>query len=208
MSYGGILLVFAVVHLLAAASPGPNRVVVGSYAAAQSRRAGLLAALGIVLATLTWVTMTALGMAAILHQSPALYEVLRYVGAAYLIWLGLRMVGAGLKRVDPCEEGMLPGRGSTAAIVSAGYLVNMTNPKTIAYYTSLFAVLIPADAPTWLFVAAAAVAVAVSASWWSLVAVVFSTGRVRRGFARARRYLDLIMGGALILLGLRLASGR
>lgn len=208
MTYAGILLTFAAVHFLAAASPGPNLIIVSSHASSGSRKAGLLAGAGVVLGTLTWAFMTALGLGAVLAKFPALYGAIQYAGAAYLVWLGFRMifdaVGNRYRGIETPASGARPGR----SIVLAGYLVNMTNPKTIAYWTSLFAVLIPPDSPVWLFVAAALVAAAVSASWWALVALAFSTGAVRRYFVLTRRYIDLVMGGALVFLGIRLATSR
>lgn len=208
MTYTGILLTFAVVHFLAAASPGPNLIIVSSHASAGSRKAGLLAGLGVVFGTLTWASMAALGLGAILATYPALYEAIQYAGAAYLVWLGLRMIFDAIRNRYRDIETTAPGARSARSIVLAGYLVNMTNPKTIAYWTSLFAVLIPADSPVWLFVAAAMVAAAISASWWTLIALVFSTGAVRRYFTLARRYIDLVTGGALVFLGIRLAAAR
>lgn len=208
MSYASILLAFAAVHFLAAASPGPNLVIVSSHASGVSRRAGLLAGLGIVLGTLTWASMAALGLGTVVAAHPSLYEAIQYAGAAYLIWFGLRMILDGVRNRYRDMETPAPRERSVRSVVLAGYLVNMTNPKTIAYWTSLFAVLIPPDSPVWLFVAAALTAAAVSASWWALVALVFSTGTVRRGFARARRYMDLAFGGALVFFGIRLAASR
>ena len=204
----GILATFALVHLLAAASPGPNLIIVSSYAAVGSRRACLLLILGILLGVLTWSSMTALGLGAVLARYPTAYAVLQYAGAAYLVWLGLRMIFAAICNRSNGLDISPPPQRSAHSLVLTGYLVNMTNPKTIAYYTSLFAVLIPAESPGWLFSAAVAVALLVSSLWWIFVALLFSTGTVRRLYALLRRSLDLIMGGALIVLGFRLATDR
>ena len=202
------LAVFALVHFLAAASPGPNLVVVSSYASTVSRKAGLLAALGILFGVLTWASATALGLGTLLANYPLIYSVIRHAGAIYLIWLGCRMVKDAIsnkygeidtKRVKP---------GSARSIVLSGYFVNMTNPKTVAYYTSLFSVLIPPSSPTWVFVAAASVALLVSASWWTSVALFFSIEGIRRFFSATRRYLDFVTGSALVFFGVRLATSR
>jgi len=202
------LAVFALVHFLAAASPGPNLVVVSSYASTVSRKAGLLAALGILFGVLTWASATALGLGTLLANYPLIYSVIRHAGAIYLISLGCRMVKDAIsnkygeidtKRVKP---------GSARSIVLSGYFVNMTNPKTVAYYTSLFSVLIPPSSPTWVFVAAASVALLVSASWWTSVALFFSIEGIRRFFSATRRYLDFVTGSALVFFGVRLATSR
>lgn len=208
MTYAGILLTFAAVHFLATVSPGPNLIVVSSHASGVSRKAGLLAGLGIVLGSLTWASIMALGLGVVLAEFPSLYAALQYGGAAYLVWLGLRMILDGIRNRYRGIEASAPRARSARSIVLAGYLVNMTNPKAIAYWTSLFVVLIAPDSPVWLFVAVALIGAAVSASWWALVALAFSTGAVRRWFTLTRRYIDFAMGGALVVLGLRLATGR
>jgi len=206
MNHIETLAIFALVHLLAAASPGPNLVVVSSYASS-SRRQGLLITFGILIAVLTWSSATALGLVALLdHQ--LLYQLIRYAGAVYLCWLGLTMLRAGFMK--PSEQLTMKkvDEVSLSGLILRGYLVNMTNPKTIAYYTSLFAVLIAPDSPAWLFAASVIVAFLVSMLWWVFVVLVFSNPMVQSGFFAMRRYLDIVMGGALILLGIRLATDR
>jgi RhtB (resistance to homoserine/threonine) family protein len=208
MDYLSILATFAVVHLLAAASPGPNLIIVSSYASTVSRKSGLLAALGILFGVITWSTAAALGLGVVLTKFPTLYFFIQHAGAAYLIWLGIRMIHDGMKdQYQNIDTPKLRDR-SACSIIASGYLVNMTNPKTVVYYGSLFSVLIPLNSPTWVFLAAAIVALLVSLAWWFSVALFFSTKAIRKAFASTRRYIDVLMGGALIYLGIRLASNR
>jgi threonine efflux protein len=201
------LALFALVHLLAAASPGPNLVVVSSYATV-SRKAGLLAALGILFGVLTWASATALGLGTALANYPHLYSVVRHAGAIYLVWLGLNLIRDGIRnRYQGIDTGRV-GNKSPRSIVLSGYLVNMTNPKSVAYYTSLFSVLIPPGSPTCMFVAAACIALLVSASWWTSVALFFSIRSIRQFFSATRRYLDFITGGAMAFFGVKLATSR
>ena len=202
------LAVFALVHFLAAASPGPNLVVVSSYASTVSRKAGLLAALGILFGVLTWASATALGLGTLLANYPLIYSVIRHAGAIYLIWLGCRMVKDAISNKYGEIDTKRVKLGSARSIVLSGYLVNMTNPKTVAYYTSLFSVLIPPSSPTWVFVVGACVALLVSASWWMSVALFFSIEGIRRSFSATCRYLDFITGSALVFFGVRLATSR
>jgi threonine efflux protein len=78
----------------------------------------------------------------------------------------------------------------------------------VAYYSSLFVVMIPSDAPGWLFAAAVSTALAVSVAWWVSVPFFFAIGPVRRSYEQARRTVDAILGSLLIGLGLRLALVR
>lgn len=205
-----ILAGIALVHLLAISSPGPTFIVVTRYAAASDRRSGLLVAVGVCLATLTWATFAAGGLGALVAKYPAGYAALQYAGAAYLIWLGAKLLWgffrsrkAAEAQAKPEEK---PAGGWTA--VAAGFLTNISNPKVIAYYTSLFGVMTPANPTQGLFLAIVATVLLVSAFWWSGVAMFFSIPAVHRRFLRVRPYLDGLMGGLLVAFGVRLVALR
>lgn len=203
-----ILVGIAAVHLLAVASPGPTFVVVAGYAVAGDRSSGLLVTLGVLAATLTWASLAAAGLGAVIAQHGWLYAALRLAGAAYLVYLGARML-IGAARGAPAPAA--PAANASASgwrAVRAGFLTNVANPKVVAYYASLFGVMVPPDAPGWLFPAAASTALLVSAAWWGSVTLLFATAPVRQGYARVRRPADAVMGGLLILLGGRLLLSR
>jgi len=207
MEIATILSSIAVVHLLAIASPGPTFVVVTSHAIAGERRAGFLVTLGVLLATATWASLAAAGMGTLMAQFAWLYLALRIAGAAYLIYLGVRML-LGVIRNSSAELSKDARSTSGWRAMRAGFLTNISNPKVIAYYASLFGVMIPSDAPGSLFVAAVATALLVSAAWWSFVTLFFALPVVQRGYLRVRRQMDGIMGGLLIILGGRLLVSR
>lgn len=207
MDAAPVLAAVAATQLLAAASPGPTFVVVTSHATSGSRRAGLKAAAGVLAATATWACLAALGLGAVVGRLPWLYGALQFAGAAYLVFLGARMVLGALRgggRAATAAAG--PARGWVA--VRAGFLTNIANPKSVAYYASLFAVMVPGDAPPWLLSSAVATALLVSTAWWAAVALLFSLPPVRRGYEAVRRWVDLVAGGLLVALGVRLAVSR
>ena len=209
MDYVTILAAIAITQFLAAASPGPTFLVVTSHAIGVSRRAGLQVAVGVLLATLTWCFSAAFGVAIVIGRIPWLYTSLQLVGAIYLMYLGGRMVVSAARQSGSVRtDEQVPAVGSGLLAVRAGFLANMTNPKSIAYYASLFVVMIPANAPASLFWAAVVLAVLVSALWWCAVALLFSTQAITRAYKGVRRQIDLIVGGTLILLGCRLAFAR
>jgi threonine efflux protein len=203
-----VLVTIALVHLLAISSPGPTFVVVTRYAAAGDRRAGFLVALGVCLATLTWASFAATGLSAVITAYPTAYQALQYAGAAYLVWLGAKLI-YGFFKEKAAGNGQIataPAGGWRAVL--AGYLTNISNPKVIAYYTSLFGVMVPAGTSPGMFVAVVLTVLGVSALWWIAVALFFSIERVRQGFLSIRRWLDLAMGGLLVAIGIRLALSR
>ncbi len=148
------------------------------------------------------------GLSVVILRYPAAYTVLQFAGAAYLIWLGSRIL-LSLMRKQAGRHAEGGGSAASAAhAVRDGFLANMINPKSMAYYTSLFVVMIPQDPPAWLFAAVVATALLVSAAWWIAVALFFAVPPVRRLYERARRSIEAVMGGLLICLGLRMALSR
>jgi threonine efflux protein len=88
------------VHLLAIASPGPTLAVVTSYAVGGDRRAGFLVTLGVCLATLAWASLAAGGLGTVFATYPVAYRALQLAGAAYLVYLGVRLL-IGVFRSGP-----------------------------------------------------------------------------------------------------------
>ena len=203
-----ILFSIATVQLLAAASPGPTFVIGSRYSLGESRRRGVLVVSGVLLADLTWAVSAASGLGVLVLRYPEIYTVLQIAGAAYLIWLGGKMLVGMTRKRCPARIGGGAPSASACQAVRAGFLTNMTNPKSIAYYTSLFVVMMPPDPPLWLFAAVVITAVLVSATWWIAVALFFAVSPVRRAYERARRGIEAIMGGVLVCLGVRLAFSR
>src|SRR5262245_25378404 len=94
----GVLLSIAAVQLLGAASPGPTFMIVSSASIAGSRRLGLLAVFGVLLATMAWALLAAIGLGVVIARNPAIYTALQVAGAAYLVWLGVRMLMTALRK--------------------------------------------------------------------------------------------------------------
>lgn len=197
------LLGLAGVLLLGFISPGPNFIAVTSIAMGGTRRAGLLAGLAMGLASATWTLMAVVGMGAVLKTSPAVLLALRWAGAAYLVWLGVKLV---LGARGPMPQ---PARDAAHGLHAfrRAYLVSMTNPKALAFYASVLTVIMPAHPPLWFSAALVGIAGVVSAGWYCAVALGFSHPRVLAGFARAKFWIEGAMGLALMAIGARLALG-
>lgn len=211
MSNWTLIFNVAVVHLLAIGSPGPTFVVVSKYATVGNRRAALLVALGVVFATLTWSAFAATGLGTAASWYPLLFASIQYAGAAYLIYLGAKLlyglsISGQIERPSAQDEASAAGEGLKA--VAAGYLTNISNPKVIAYYTSLFGVMLPSNPSTTEFLLIVATVVTVSALWWSGIAVFFTLEPVRRRFAQVRRLVEGVMGMMLIGFGIKLIASR
>lgn len=197
------LATLAGMHLLMAMLPGPNTVVVSWLSATRSRAQGLQAVCGVTVASLVWVGMALWGVGALMAEAGWLYRLFRLAGAAYLIWIGVRMLRAGLGA--PSAGGAQPGLTQRSPFVS-GLLTTLSNPKSAVFWTSAFLVTVPGHAPPWVYGAILAIVAFQSALWYGAIALLFSTGRVRAAYQRLTRALDLIAGGVMVLLGVRLAE--
>jgi threonine/homoserine/homoserine lactone efflux protein len=194
----------ATMHLLMAMLPGPNTVVVGWYAATRSRGDGLKAVAGVVLASLLWVVLAIGGVGALLLEAGWLYRALRFVGAAYLIYVGIRLLRAGLapKGGGQAATPQLAGRSPFIA----GLLTTLSNPKSAVFWTSAFLVALPPQAPAWVYPTIVAIVAVQSSIWYGTLALFFSTGVAQKLYQRIARGLDLLAGGVMIALGLKLAD--
>ncbi len=198
------LLALSAMHILMAMVPGPNTVVVSHFSASVSRRAGLAAMAGIVLASLLWVALSLAGIGVLLLEAGWLYRALRLIGAAYLVYIGVRLL-LSARRAAPQGSANPLGRLSRAPF-TAGLLTTLSNPKSAVFWTSVFAVAVPPQAPAWFYAAVLGIITVQSALWYSAVALMLSTGLARRHYARCARWLDGIAGAVMVALGLRLGD--
>ncbi len=200
MEYFGALALLAGAHTLGAMSPGPNFLFVSSTAMHQSRRAGVAAGLGVAAGSITWSALTISGLGLIIAHLPQLYDALRWLGAAYLIWLGGKMVW---RAGAPLRPSVVVAEGPWISARKA-WLVNMTNPKSLAYYASVFAVILPTHAPAWVYATAIGITSAISCTWYCGVAWLLSGEAARRAFLKARRSMQTVIGLFLVGLGIRM----
>ena len=205
MDYIVALLGLAVVHLLAVASPGPSTVLVIQTAAVAGRRGGLLAALAMMAGALAWATAALFGLQALFARFEWLYLAFRIGGAIYLFYLAIQLWRHAR---DPLPEIASVG-GAIRLTGWQGFLrallLQLSNPKIMVFFGSIFLSLLPANLPAWMDATVLAVVAFNEFAWFALLALLFSGGPARAFYRRAKVWLDRFMGGALALLGLRLA---
>ena len=205
MEYGPQFLTIAAVFLLGAMSPGPDFIAVTSQALV-SRSAGLRAALGIAVACIVWAVLALAGLELLLVRLAWLYELIRYLGAAYLIYLGISVLLSVRKTSDNPDGVDVSGLPRSA--FWHGFTVCITNPKVAAYFGSLLITVLPLDAPLWVHATTVGLIASLAAIWFGLVALFFSLSGVRRVYGRLRRPIDAVLGAFLVLLGVRIALSR
>ena len=198
------LAVFAVAAVTLLVIPGPAVLYIVSRSVGQGRAAGLASVCGIHVGSLLHVAAAALGLSALLVSSALAYDAVRYLGAAYLVWLGVQRLLARDEDARPAGA----ARERLSRIFAQGVVVNVLNPKTALFF---FAFL-----PQFVDAAAGAVPLQVAVLGATFVglglvtdsayALLASTGagflRGRRLVARASR---LVSGGVLVGLGVTTA---
>jgi threonine/homoserine/homoserine lactone efflux protein len=204
VDYVVALLGLSLVHLLAVASPGPSTVLVIQTAAVAGRRGGLLAALAMMVGALAWATAALFGLQALFARFEWLYLAFRIGGAVYLVYLAVQLWRHAR---DPLPE--MPPAGAIRLTGWQGFLrallLQLSNPKIMVFFGSIFLSLLPQNLPLWMDATVLAIVALNELTWFALLALLFSGGPARAFYRRAKFWLDRFMGGALALLGLRLA---
>lgn len=189
--------------LIGAISPGPSFVLVARTAIAVSRPAGVMAAVG-GFGSLIFASAAILGLQAILANVPWIYLGLKLVGAAYLIYLAVRL---WKHAADPMPIGDVPDRArSLRSSLVIGLLTQLSNPKTAIFYASIFTALLPANQSRSLAAVVLPLIFAAEAGWYALVAVAFSSEAPRRSYLLSKVWIDRTAGGVMALLSVKLIS--
>lgn len=198
------LLAFLLAVLVVTASPGPAMALIVRRAGLQGFRPAVATVLGLEAGLFAWAILAGLGLAAIVAASELAYLVLRVVGAAVLLTLGVRALRAAQRGHDVPEE-TATRRGPWPAF-GEGLLVQLANPKAAVFVLALYTQFVPADARvlrTTLLLATLQVAVE-TVLYLGLAAAVGSAGAWFRR-SRVRRTLDAVSGTVLVGLGVRIA---
>lgn len=209
------LPLFMLAVFLLNVTPGPDTAYIVGRSVSQGRMAGLMSALGVSAGYCVHVLAVAFGLTALLAASTVAFTVIKVVGAAYLIYLGGRMLLAPPERDDTSVEAETPEQTAAAkrprplkALFMQGFLTNVLNPKVVLFFLSFFPQFVDPHAShkAAAFVALGVVFIAMSTVWNSMVAwVAASVTRSVAGKPGIKRWLDRVVGTAFIGLGARLA---
>lgn len=197
-------LTVALVHLLAVASPGPDFAVVVRESVARGQRSGSWTAIGVGAGILLHVGYSLLGIGLIVSQSIMLFNLFKWLAAAYLIYLGIQALRAPPAALELPAETRAPRSHRHAFTV--GFVTNGLNPKATLFFLSLFTVVIDPHTPLAVQAGYGLYLALATGVWFCLVAWLFSRERVRAGFARMGHWFDRVTGAVLIGLGIRLAA--
>ena len=198
--------IYIATSLALIATPGQDMVYVITRSLAQGRFAGLCSALGVCLGILVHTALAALGVGAIMHASEDLFTALKFAGAAYLIYLGARMM---FSRKAALELGPGAAAMSPRSLVLQGVLSNVTNPKIVLFFFAFLPQFVdPASAhPTRDLVVLGALYAAMALPVKAAVGLAAGgLGEAMLGKPGVLAWMNRVCGALLVGLGLRLAT--
>ena len=210
------LLGFALASTLVILAPGPDSMLVMRNTMRGGRRTGWVTACGTLSGLAIWALAAALGLSALLQVSHVGYDILRFCGAAYLIWLGVTSLAhfRGRRPAEPAEAGRsaVPGLAGPRAVRPSraylnGLLSNLLNPKISGFFMAFLPAFVPAGASTAEFSLVLGVWFIAETGLW-LAVVAWLAGRGVRWLRRpgVQRWIERVTGLVLIGFGLRLAT--
>lgn len=183
-------------------SPGPDFILVTKNALLYPKRQALATAFGIVTGCVFHATYCILGLALLITQSVVLYTTLKYAGACYLIYLGLKGLKSG-HSAKISQESSPVKKVSIAKAYSEGVLCNALNPKLAVFLLSLFTQFVSISASIGDKALVAGVFVAESFFYWPLLVLFLQSNNIRKLFTRFQAVFTRIFGGLLVYVGIR-----
>ncbi len=179
---------FWLAWVVAGGSPGPATLSIAGTSMNAGRRLGVTFAVGILAGSAFWGIAAALGMSALMLANAWLFATLRYVGAAYLLYLALKSLRSAMtKKPTLMRKGY---DGSPISVFTKGALIHLTNPKAILSWGAVYAIVLPASATTLQVFQMFAFLYAGSILVFIGYAFLFSTERMVRTYARMRRAFE------------------
>ena len=170
-------------------SPGPATLAISGTSMAEGRTRGLQLASGVVTGSAIWGIAAALGFSALMMSNVWLFEAVRYIGAAYLLYLAVNSlrsawIGAAVKPAKPTRIGAF-GKGLT---------LHLTNPKAVLGWGAIYAVAMTPDAQPRSVALLFCALITTSAIVFLGYAILFSSAPIARGYVRLKRGFDFTFG--------------
>lgn len=203
MFYSEFLTVI-VIHLLAVMSPGPDFVMITRNSLIYSRRSGIYSAVGLGLGMAVHATYSLIGIGLIIAKSIVIFSILKFIGAAYLIYFGYKCLCAKAPDLKNSPTSKCRDLSRLAAI-RIGFLTNILNPKATLFFLALFTQVVSPQTPKIIQILYAAEMSLMTFLWFAFVCVILSQKRVQAKFFLVQHWFERVFGVLLIALGIKVA---
>ena len=204
LEFAGLMAVFSIMIV----SPGADFALVVRQAIVHGRRSAILTSIGIGCSLLFHVSYTVLGIGLIVSKSLLLFGILKWAGAAYLLYLGVKALRAPAMQSTAVDEVPEEDTASISALrcFTMGFVTNALNPKAVLFFLSLFSSLVSHETPVvvqgiyGVFMAVALIA------WFVGVSTFFTIDAVRNRFLAWGQWFNRVTGLVFVTLGIKLAT--
>lgn len=204
MDFISTYIIILSVTFIAMASPGPDFLITMRNALGVGRESGIATAIGIGCAIFVHVAYSVLGIALIISQSIIIFNIIKYIGAAYLIYMGVMAL-----RSKGWEMNVEKARNKTKTLTRSfveGFVTNVLNPKATLFFLALFTQVIQPETPlSWQLIYGTSIAIMVMA-WFSIVSVALTQAKIRAKLSAISIWIDRMTGAMFIGLGLKIAT--
>jgi RhtB (resistance to homoserine/threonine) family protein len=199
----GLIATVTIVHLLALISPGPDFIVACRNAIQYSRKIGLWTAVGFGIGVCVHMSYAFFGLTWVISQSNFLLSSVKYLGAIYLIYLGISSLFLkNIKIKLTTDQNSDQIKWYTAT--KMGLLTNLLNPKASLFFLSLFTLVIGPEINPTVMTILTLILVSTTVLWFSLVAIFLTHQKMRNLFENNQKQINTFFGVILIVIGIRI----
>ncbi|MUO79565.1 LysE family translocator [Agrobacterium vitis] len=196
------------IFAFAIVSPGADLAMVMRQSLVHGRREAIITSIGVGSSLMFHVTYTILGLGLIISQSIYLFNIVKWCGVAYLLYIGVKSLRAGKSDMtaQPRVEAGDHKRQSISKSFFLGFAANALNPKPVFFFLSIFSTVVSIHTPIAVKFGYGLVMATCLITWFVGVSIFMTTPKMRAAFSRASQWIDRISGAVFIVLGLKLAT--
>ena len=199
-----LLFTICLLHFVAQLSPGPDILLIAKSAASTTRQNALKIIAGISAGIVVWVVLTLAGFTVLIDQFPWIQQVLMVLGGVFLAKMGWAMLKGGVHsfknrhQTDDDTNGQVQAKN----YFMLGLWTNLSNPKTLIYFSSVFSLALSSSASDYLKAQLAVIIPLQTFITFTLLMLLISQPKIKTLYQRSGSYIDMISGGLFLLFAL------
>lgn len=203
------LLTLSLIHFVVTVSPGPEFMLITKEALIKGRKSAFITLFGTLSGLVVHLTYSAFGLAALIAQSAETLLLLQIIGGGYLIYLG---IGGLRSKAKPASSHMTRAKKASVShsvwkTFRTGMLCDLLNPKAPLYFVALFTFFLSPNMPATDLLIYSCLIISVHFSWFAVVIWLLSTPAVNQKFQRLSHWIDRVLGGAMLAIGIKVMAG-
>ena len=199
-----LLLTICALHFVAQLSPGPDIILIAKSSASTTRRNTIQIFAGISLGIVLWVVLTLLGFTVLVEQFPWIQQVLMLIGGLFLAKMGWAMLSGGLRSLKQSSalEDVQAQSSAQKNYFLLGLFTNLSNPKTLIYFSSVFSLALSSSASDYLKAQLAVIIPLQTFLTFVLLMLLLSQPKIKAVYQRSGSYIDILSGALFLIFAL------